>query len=86
MPLPSDPPLQWSRGSTRRTERGYWWRYDVGLTPNPAVCSNTGAWSESENAPRVLHFETIQSRNVHVTLMIMIGGPKENTTFLRKVT
>ena len=20
-------------------------RYDVGLTPNPAVCTNTGAWS-----------------------------------------
>ena len=49
MPLttmqPSDHPLQWSRGSTRRNERGYWWRYDVGLTPNPAVCTNTGTWS-----------------------------------------
>ena len=58
---PSDSPMQWSHGSTQHTERGYWWRYEVGLTPNAAVCTTQAHGVESEDAPRVLHLTVIFS-------------------------
>ena len=53
MPLTSsDPPLQWSRGSTRRTERG---GTASGLHQMQLFVQIQAHGVESENAPRVLH-------------------------------
>ena len=69
---PLDPPLQWSCGSTlHTTERGYWWRYDIGLTPTWLFVQTQVHGVESENAPRVLHL-AVNAININIYRLLCL--------------